>query len=156
MRYILPALLLAISAPALHAQVSNAPRDRPVAFPDDTAAARFFAGMQPYVDEARSTYPAAKERFVRGFPAGHVFFVTARVHDARGRMEQLFVRVERIEAGKIIGRIASQVGMVEGIRYGDPYSLPEAEIVDWLIAKPDGSEEGNYVGKFIDRTQQQH
>jgi hypothetical protein len=28
--------------------------------------------------------------------------------------------------------------------------VSEAELLDWLITKPDGSEEGNVVGKFLD------
>jgi hypothetical protein len=27
----------------------------------------------------------------------------------------------------------------------------EPVLIDWLITKPDGSEEGNVVGKFLDR-----
>ncbi len=30
------------------------------------------------------------------------------------------------------------------------YSFNEDELLDWLISKPDGSEEGNVVGKFLD------
>lgn len=26
----------------------------------------------------------------------------------------------------------------------------EKDIIDWLISKPDRSEEGNFVGKFLD------
>jgi hypothetical protein len=33
---------------------------------------------------------------------------------------------------------------------GDPYKLSERDLTDWLISKPDGSEEGNVVGKFLD------
>ena len=40
--------------------------------------------------------------------------------------------------------------VVSGYAYKQPYSFPESELVDWLIAKPDGSEEGNVVGKFLD------
>lgn len=42
---------------------------------------------------------------------------------------------------------------VTGYKRGDPHDLPEAEIVDWLISRPDGSEEGNVVGKFLDEWQ---
>jgi hypothetical protein len=42
------------------------------------------------------------------------------------------------------------VDIVHGYRLGDRYTFPESELRDWLIAKPDGSEEGNYVGKFLD------
>jgi hypothetical protein len=41
--------------------------------------------------------------------------------------------------------------VVEGYGYGKELSVPEEEIVDWVITKPDGGEEGNLIGKYIDR-----
>ena len=37
-----------------------------------------------------------------------------------------------------------------GYGMGQFYSLPESQLIDWMIAKPDGTEEGNEVGKFLD------
>jgi len=39
---------------------------------------------------------------------------------------------------------------VNGYRRGDAHEYPEEELIDWLISRPDGSEEGNVVGKFLD------
>jgi hypothetical protein len=36
---------------------------------------------------------------------------------------------------------------------GDRYATAETELLDWLITKPDGTEEGNVVGKFLDTYQ---
>ena len=72
------------------------------------------------------------------------------LHDARGHTEQVFIRVAKIDGSKITGKISSQVQLVTGYRPGQDYSFPEVELIDWLIAKPDGSEEGNVVGKFLD------
>jgi hypothetical protein len=33
------------------------------------------------------------------------------------------------------------------------YAFAETEVMDWLISHPDGSEEGNFVGKFLDTYQ---
>jgi hypothetical protein len=41
--------------------------------------------------------------------------------------------------------------VVEGYGYGKELSVPEEEIVDWVITKPDGGEEGNLIGTYIDR-----
>ena len=106
--------------------------------------------MAPYVAQARASYPAARERFRVGLLPGHTFFVTTRLHDAAGREEQAFVVVDSITNGMIAGRIASQIGVVQGFRYGQPYSFPETDLVDWMVSRPDGSEEGNVVGKFLD------
>lgn len=42
------------------------------------------------------------------------------------------------------------MNLVRQYRRGDHNELKEADLVDWLISKPDGSEEGNVVGKFLD------
>ena len=60
----------------------------------------------------------------------------------------LLVRVT--EDGTIEGIIYSPIQVVSDYSYKQPYSFPESELVDWLITKPDGSEEGNVVGKFMD------
>lgn len=65
-------------------------------------------------------------------------------------MEQVFVAVQSIRNGLITGRIWSDIELVEGFRHGDVYSFQEAAMIDWLITKPDGTEEGNLVGKFLD------
>jgi hypothetical protein len=36
------------------------------------------------------------------------------------------------------------------LRCHQPFTFPAGELVDWMIARPDGSEEGNEVGKFMD------
>jgi hypothetical protein len=42
------------------------------------------------------------------------------------------------------------VNIVRGYSYRQPYAFPVADLVDWMVARPDGSEEGNEVGKFMD------
>jgi hypothetical protein len=128
----------------------NAPEDRPVNAATREQWDRLNRAIQPYVDSARATYPAARARFLAGLPAKDAFFTTTRLHDAAGREEQVFVAVDRIENGRIYGRIYSQILVVQGFRWGQAYDFPESELVDWLIAHPDGTEEGNVVGKFMD------
>ncbi|WP_437898359.1 hypothetical protein [Sorangium sp. So ce124] len=62
----------------------------------------------------------------------------------------MFVAVSSIKDGRIFGRIASDVLGVKGYKRGDAYDFPEADLIDWLISRPDGTEEENVVGKFLD------
>jgi len=152
MRYVLllTLTLLASSTLAQEALLSpNAPQDKSSSVPTDSVAA-FEAAIAPYVAHARQTYPSAKRKFQAGLPDGQSFFVTTRLHDGSGAFEQVFIAVRRIEGGMISGRIWSDIRTVRGYRYGDTYRFPEGDILDWLIAHPDGSEEGNVVGKFLD------
>ncbi|HSU14611.1 hypothetical protein [Longimicrobium sp.] len=116
----LSALLLApVAARAQDPRLApNAPADRPVDAATREAVERMDRAMQPYVDSARATYPAAKARYLAGLPAGQSFFAVTRLHDAAGHEEQVFVAVGRIENGRIFGRIYSRISVVSGFRYG--------------------------------------
>ncbi len=129
----------------------DAPKDQPISIRSDSALTHLLAVMQPWVDSARRTYPAARRRYLAGLPAGESFFVTTRPVDDRGKREQVFVAVDSIAGPKIYGRIWSRLRTVRGFRYGESVWLGESELVDWLITHPDGTEEGNVVGKFLDR-----
>jgi hypothetical protein len=132
----------------------NAPKDEPV----DVKAGevqQFEEAIKPYVEMGRKTYPQAKERFLKGLPPKHTFFITTRLHDAARRFEQVFIAVKEIKDGKITGLIWSDIQLVSGYKKGDSYTFPESELIDWTISKPDGTEEGNFVGKFLDTYQRQ-
>jgi hypothetical protein len=126
----------------------NAPEDKPVPVQAE-GLSKFEAAIAPYVAQAKSTYPLAKSKFLAGLPEGQSFFVTTQLR-RNGFVEQVFVAVRSIDGDMISGRIWSDVQLVPGFKHGDAYRLPEAEIIDWLITYPDGSEEGNVVGKFLD------
>lgn len=147
-------LLLALAATSV-AQTSlppNAPKDKPVATTAEKIAA-FERAIAPHVAKARASYPAAKKRYQAGLPAKHIFYLTIRLQDQSGKVEQVFMEVKSISKDKITGVIASDVVGIEGFKRGDKRTFLEKDIFDWLIAKPDGTEEGNEVGKFLDTYQ---
>src|SRR5689334_2524860 len=127
----------------------NAPKDNPVSVSVQSAE-RLEKAMAPHVAQARASYPQAKQRFLAGLPKGQSFFLVTRITDSKGNMEQIFVAVQSISNGAVTGRVASNINRLEGIRRGDGLTLPETRMIDWLITKPDGTEEGNFVGKFLD------
>jgi hypothetical protein len=128
---------------------ANAPKDKPWTLAPGTSA-RFEADIAPKIAEARKTYPAAKAKYLAGLPTGQSFFVTTRLHDGSPAYEQAFIAVTSIKDGIVTGRIWSEINHVRSYRLGDWYSFPESDVIDWLITHPDGSEEGNVVGKFLD------
>ena len=128
----------------------NAPRDQPATVRQQCEWSALVRAIEPFAREAHSSYPAAKQRFLAGLPPRHVFFVTIRLTDSLDHHEQVFLAVDSIVGRRITGRIASEITTVRGYAYGRPYAVQEADLIDWLIAKPDGSEEGNIVGRFLD------
>lgn len=128
----------------------DAPKDKPVDARGAEALRKFDEAIKPYVEKARKTYPEAKGRFLKGLSPKHTFFVTARLYDGAGYFEQVFVAVKEIKDGRISGLIWSDIEVLKKYKKGDEYSLPESDILDWLITNPDGTEDGNFVGKFLD------
>ncbi len=90
---------------------------------------------------------------MEGLPPGHGFFAVTSLRDGAGAEEQVFVAVTGIRNGRISGRIASDNLRVSGYKKGDAHSFPESDLIDWVITRPDGTEEGNVVGKFLDEWQ---
>lgn len=109
--------------------------------------------QQPYIEKARNTYPQAKERFLNGFPNNERFYLTVKLHDTDGEVEMVFVAVNSIVDGKVSGVIANKIMHVKEFKKGQLYSFPESDLMDWTIVSPDGTEEGNVVGKFMEEYQ---
>lgn len=105
--------------------------------------------IAPYVAKGRATYPAAKKRFLAGLPPGNRLLVRVRLRQ-RNKVEECFVEVTSIKEGAITGNINS-IDIVTNYKKGQRITIPESEIKDWLIQYPNGSEEGNVVGKFLNQ-----
>jgi uncharacterized protein YegJ (DUF2314 family) len=135
-------------------QQSRPPEDKPIQVKSEELR-RYEEAIKPYVEKALKTYPQAKKRFLAGLPRGHTFYLTTQLRDKAGRHEQTFIEVREIKDGIIKGIIANDITLVSGYEIGDTYSFPESEILDWTITSPDGTEEGTFVGKFLDEYQKQ-
>ena len=131
----------------------HAPKDKLTTAANHKQLEAYHKAQEPYIKRARETYPTAKEKYLKGLPPGEHFFLTTRLYDDQNREEQVFVLVKSIEDGKVDGIIYNNINVVTGYQNGQKHSFPESEIYDWLITKPDGREEGNFVGKFIDTYQ---
>jgi uncharacterized protein YegJ (DUF2314 family) len=146
---------LIVTASALAGAAALA-ADRPNTSPPVTAA-ELDKLAAPYVAQARATYPAAKKRFLAGLPRGYTFLVMFRFHEIRKRGgttyggEDMLVEVQSIKNGRVYGRLANKPEVMKSIKRGDSVSRPESEIKNWIIEHPDGSEEGNAVGKNLER-----
>ena len=126
----------------------NRPQDKPVGSSADKVK-KFEDAIAPYVKKARETLPEAKKKYLAGLPDDQIFYVTVKLYDSK-KYEQVFVRVTSWKGESIQGIIASDLGLIHNHTKGEKISCKESEILDWTISMPDGTEEGNFVGKFLD------
>jgi hypothetical protein len=127
----------------------NAPPDKPIrASADETEAIE--RAIRPYVELARRSYSEAKRRYLAGLPRGERFQVVTKL--ARpGGFEVAFIEVTKIDGDQIRGIIVTNLNPRTPYKTGDYYTLPESNLVDWVVVHSDGTEEGNAVGKFLDQ-----
>ncbi|MFZ0945819.1 MAG: hypothetical protein WB930_09110 [Syntrophobacteraceae bacterium] len=127
------------------------PQDTPMEWRGDSIAIL----RQPYVEEAKRTYSQAKARFRSGLPAGYTFLVTIDLHENNVN-ENAYMAVRKISDGKITAVLVTKLIRVKSYQYGMQCVFPESMVVDWTIISPDGKEEGNFVGKFLDEYYKTH
>jgi hypothetical protein len=158
-----PAAKVALAAPTPAAPpveparaVSNALADRPERISTGSDLDELERETAPYSTQARRSYPDAKRRYLAGLPPGQHLSVVTKLRSP-GASEVVFVVVTGINGDQITGRIANNIRSVTGYKLGESYMLSESAILDWVIVRPDGGEEGNLVGKFLDeRDARQH
>ncbi len=111
-----------------------------------------FKAEAPYIAKARATFPKAKSRYLARLPAGYSFLVRKHLTEpGTHESEGVLIEVDSIKDGKIYGRL----GDVElpSFHRGQRFSLAESEVEDWVILHPDGSVEGDFIGKFLEKSQ---
>ena len=125
------------------------PADKPVRAANADDIRKLDEAIAPYVKKARATLPQAKKKYLKGLPKGDQFFVTTRLYDPDGKFEQVFVTVTSWEGQTIKGVLSSDPSLIHH-KSGEAVACKERDVLDWTISKADGSEEGNFVGNFLD------
>jgi uncharacterized protein YegJ (DUF2314 family) len=134
---------------------SKAPVDQSTATRGREQVEAYDRAIAPYVAKARASYPSAKKRYLAGLPSGYTFAVWIRLYQSdqkarENRHEDVFVVVEQIKNGTIRGYINNNLDLLANYKKGQRIEFPESDVKNWVIVRPDGSEEGNDVGKFLE------
>jgi hypothetical protein len=66
-------------------------------------------------------------------------------------VENLLIQVNEWEEPRIKGRVAVVPEILKQYQFGQTIAVDELMVVDWLIVRLNGSEEGNSLGKYFDR-----
>jgi Uncharacterized protein conserved in bacteria (DUF2314) len=149
---LVPILLNSITPFVKAVAQNNPPQDKPVAS-DAEQLKKFEDAIAPYVKKARETLPEAKKKYLAGLPKDQPLYVTIKLYDSSKKYEQVFVRVTSWKGETIQGILASDLSLIHNHSRNEKLTCSESEVLDWTISKPDGTEEGNFVGKFLDTYQ---
>jgi hypothetical protein len=95
--------------------------------------------------------------YKRGFAErrgkGETLLVKGAFATASGGREFMWLQVLRWQDKTISGLLQNDPLEVPGLKSGARVELDEDAVFDYLLRRPDGTEEGNETGKFIERLQ---
>lgn len=117
---------------------------------DKIRLAKLDSAMWPQIEEAKQTLKEVHKRWNKGLPKGSQLFVTVRVYREDGQFEHVLGRVDKWVPNRFFTTVGSVLATTDRFKPGQSMSTEQTNVVDWKIVHADGSEEGNYVKKFLD------
>ncbi|MDH5682203.1 MAG: DUF2314 domain-containing protein [Spirochaetota bacterium] len=116
---------------------------------NDKNIKKFLTLIRPYVRKSKKSYPKIRKRFLKGLAKDQSLYVIGKITDEKGGYELVYVKVKEIANKKIYGTIISELSLVKAQLKNKQITLIEEEILDWLIIKKNGTEEGGFVSLFL-------
>lgn len=128
---------------------ANAPADLPQELAGRNEIKSLEEELAPIIEKARATLPDAKKRLAKGLKMGEAFFLTINWREGK-IAERIFVRITKWKGNAITGTIANDIAVLRGYKNGQQIKFNESEVLDWTFSKQDGTEDGNFIGKYMD------
>ena len=101
-------------------------------------------------ERAVATLPQTKARFQKGLGLGEQLYVKhAFPRDEEGQHEFMWVVVNTWKGDRIRGVLANDPAYRIDLRAGQTVDLTDADVIDWLLDRADGTHEGNFTGEVL-------
>ena len=108
----------------------------------------FEEAIAPEILRSQQDLAEVKRRFQNGLKKDNTLYLTIRIADQYGHVEQVYVKAYIWKDATIMGQISNNLYSVSGYRKGQTISFDEADILDWTLIDGAGKEYGNYLGRF--------
>jgi hypothetical protein len=104
------------------------------------------------LQQARRTLTQVRKRYTAGLANGEKCLVMVRVQASDTSFRQVQARVIGWRNGAVQALISpTPKATVADLR---PVSFPETAVLDWTILQPNGRQEGNFIGRYLDMARQ--
>jgi len=94
----------------------------------------------------QETFPRFKEVFGRPHQPGERFYVKFRYELEGAGVEMLWAELVGWNESGLDTRLISEPVLIKSLTAGKPVHVAEADVVDWMIRRADGSVQGNLTG----------
>ena len=94
---------------------------------------------------AMSEMPGVKQRFGGGLRPGEVLFMKYGFPTPDGDREFMWFAVTGWSGPMLAGQLANEPRQIPSLRLGQEVSIPEVDVFDWMVQRPDGGHDGGYT-----------
>ncbi len=94
---------------------------------------------------AMAEMPEVKQRFGGGLRPGEVLFMKYGFSTPDGDREFMWFAVTGWSGAMVAGQLANEPRQIPSLRLGQDVSIPEDEVFDWMLQRPDGGHDGGYT-----------
>jgi hypothetical protein len=101
--------------------------------------------------KAKGELPALRERFLKGFPLGSIFYVKGPFATRSGGDEWMWVEVTGWPEGKLEGILSNDPNDVPELKAGAKVTVRQADVFDYLLKTSDGKVEGGGTNEILRR-----
>lgn len=107
-------------------------------------------------NRAMSEMGYVKQRFGIGLSPGEVLFMKYGFQTPEGEREFMWFAVTGWSGPNVAGQLANEPRQIPSLRIGQPVSIPETDVFDWMLQRPDGSHDGGYTSDVSMRSGNQN
>lgn len=107
------------------------------------------AELRAAAARARALLPALRKRFAAGLSGLETISVKAPFWTAGGEREWMWIEVTHWSGTKIQGVLANDPTLIEKLYAGSLVAVEQADVVDYLHVKPNGSRKGNLITQIL-------
>lgn len=100
---------------------------------------------------AMSEMATVKQRFGTGLRPGEVLFMKYGFQTPDGDREFMWLAVTAWVGPVVAGQLANEPRQIPSLRLGQVVSIPENDVFDWMVQRPDGSHDGGYTSEVAMR-----
>ncbi|HEV2217114.1 MAG TPA: DUF2314 domain-containing protein, partial [Candidatus Dormibacteraeota bacterium] len=83
---------------------------------------------------------------------GEVLFMKHGFATPDGDREFMWFAVTAWAGPMVAGQLANEPRQIPSLRIGQAVSIPETDVFDWMLRRPDGSHDGGYTSDVAMRT----
>lgn len=105
--------------------------------------------------EAKRRLPEFGKLYAQHEP-GAAYMVQAMFYTSSNQEDHEWLKVDSFDSLNVSGTFMEEPTVAIGHHLNERVTIPQADVVDWLVKRSDGTREGNFIGSAVEQLFAEH